>query len=285
MGLLFCIPVKAYRCVNFYGLEVPQKKLVCSWQHDPSWYLEKMKQVIKIDSVRLPFSYEYVCCSNMTDMDAFIDSCEKLGIDVILDYHRGFADHQGGSPIENGITKEMWINALLYILERYQDRPHVRAIGLFNEFQGFDKLSAESLQQEAVTAIEDIFPGRFEYMLGCVDWGKDCTDMWNAIPNNRSLVEMHSYGFFVGKPPTVHHRVFVGEIGWRANETNNFNLFKQIVRKRRIKDICLWTVAHSMDTKTLFQDDCETINQDIADGFNSLFDWHQLQCLRGSSTN
>jgi Cellulase (glycosyl hydrolase family 5) len=272
----------AYRCVNFYGLEVPQRKFVCSWKHDPAWYLEKMKTNIHIDSVRLPFSYEYVSCSNMTDMDNFIDTCGKMGLQVILDYHRGYEDHQGPSPVEPGITKDMWINLLLTVLDRYEDKPHVKAIGLFNEFQGFDIKSSEDLQTEAVQAIEDAFPGRYDYMLSCIDWGKNCTNMWNTVPNNRSYVEMHSYGFSVGKPPTAKQKVFVGEIGWMPNQTDNVNQFKNIVMKKRIKDICLWTVAHSSDTKGLYQDDCETLNQDIADTFNSFFEWNHIPCLRGS---
>jgi len=280
--VLLFIPVPAYRCVNFYGLEVPQKKFVCSWVHEPKWYLEKMKKLIKIDSVRIPFSYEYASCSDFRELDNFIRDCQNLEISVILDYHRGYSDHQGPSPVENGITKAMWIDMLIHVLERYHDQPHVKAITLFNEFQGTDYMTWQAMQLEAVTSLEDIFPGRYEYMLGCVDWGKDCSNMWNKVPNERSYIEIHSYGFGLGRYPNNRNKIFVGEIGWRANETSNFQEFKTIVRKRRIRDICLWTVAHSDDTKSLFQNDCETVNTDIQNDFNSLFDWNNISCLRGS---
>ena len=281
---LFLLPTlcESFRCVNFYGLETPEKKFVCSWRHEPSWYLDKMKAILHIDSIRLPFSYEYASCSDFKEMDSFIVSCQEKNISVILDYHRGYADHQGMSPIEKEITKDMWIDMLITILDRYESKLNVVAISLFNEFQITNTSLAESLQLEAIDAIEAVFPNRYQYMVSCIDWGKDCSSMWKSVPNNRTLVEVHTYGFSPGKLPLTGSNVFIGELGWRRNETKEFNTFKTLVKRRRIKDICLWTVSHSRDTDNLFQDDCETPNDFIVDGFNSLFTWTQPQCLRGN---
>ena len=106
--LILCLLITkciSFRCINFYGLEVQQQKLVCSWVHDPGWYLDKMKELIQIDSIRLPFSQEYVTCSDMKLMDLMVLDCKSRNISIILDYHRGYADHQGPSPIETGIKK------------------------------------------------------------------------------------------------------------------------------------------------------------------------------------
>lgn len=273
--------VSGYRCINIYGLEVPQEKFVCSWQNNMDWYLDKAREVIEIDSVRLPFSYEYMSCSNKTLMDDFVRLCQRKGIDVILDYHRGYSDHQGSSPVEDKITYDMWVDMLTYTLDRYESYSVVKAIGLFNEFQTTNKTYVEDLQRRAVEELEERFPNRFEYMLGCADWSKDCSGMWTTLPNNRSWIEMHSYGFAKGLLPSNTNRVFVGEIGWRHNESSQFNEFRLLVKKKRIKNMCLWTLAHSHDTDNLFYNDCVTINQEISQGFNSLFDQHSIQCLRG----
>lgn len=285
--ILLCMlaSVQAFRCINFYGLEVPQKKFVCSWVHDPGWYLDKMKELIMIDSIRLPFSQEYVTCSDMRLMDSMVAECKSRNVSIILDYHRGYSDHQGPFPVETGITKDMWIDTLLYVLDRYHKEPHVKAITLFNEIQGFDKDAAESIQRDAVDIIESIYPKRYIYMLGCPDWGKDCTDMWKSVPAENIMIEMHTYGFAKGKLPPPGYDVFVGEIGWRKNETSTFDEIRTMLRRRRIKDICLWTVGHSSDTDNLFQDDCITTNQFIVDGFNSLFANYTPTCLRGTNNS
>lgn len=283
LGLLLIIAIIAdsYRCVNFYGLETPEKKFVCSWQHDPAWYLDKMKKLINLDSVRLPFSYEYASCSDFKEMDSFIEACDQRNITVILDYHRGYADHQGPSPVEQLITQEMWIDLLVAVLDRYETKKSVVAISLFNEFQITNTSLVEEMQLEAIDAIEMAFPNRYHYMVSCIDWGKDCSSMWKTLPNNHTFVEVHSYGFSAGKLPSPGVKIFIGEIGWRKNETKEFQIFKSLMKRRRIKDMCLWTIAHSRDTDNLFKDDCETANDFIVDSFNSLFTWTQPQCLRG----
>lgn len=282
--ILFFLPLTfAYRCINFYGLEVPQTKLVCSWVHNPEWYLDQVKDLIAIDSIRLPFSQEYITCNNdFRFMDEIIEACANRNISVILDYHRGYADHQGASPIEDGITEDMWLDTLLFVLQRYIHKLHVRAISIFNEFQGTNKQEIETIQRKAVLFLEDVFPKRYEYMVGCADWGKDCSGMWESLPTNNTYIEMHTYGFAPGKLPSNTQKLFVGELGWKQNETETFNHFKRIVHHRRIQNICLWTLAHSHDTDNLFQDDCITVNKHIQQGFNSLFESYKPQCLRGN---
>lgn len=268
----------AIRCLNFYGFETERHQPVCDWKHPPSWYLDKASQAIHIDTVRLPFSYQYASCSDFADMDGFIRECAKRNINVILDYHRGYADHQGMSPEEKDITKEMWIDILIYILGRYNTYTNVIGISLFNEFQIKDTKHIEDLQIEAVNEIEQVMPGRYTYFLGCADWGKDCRNMWYQLPINNSMIEIHTYGFnnndftqfLPTKLPSSH--IFIGEVGWFSNQTEWFQQFKSKFRRRHLEHVCLWTLAHSHDTGNLFQDDCETLNNNTVELFNSLFD-------------
>jgi len=271
----------AYRCLNFYGLETPSKKLVCSWQNPVDWYLDQAQKLLHIDSIRVPFSQEYVGCSDIKELDQVIDFAANRNISVILDYHRGFSDHQGSSPSEGNITEDIWIDTWLYVLDRYQNKTNIRALSLFNEFQGFDINMTEQMQINLVQVIESLFPGRYTYMLGCIDWGKDCSNMWKTLPVKNAMVEMHTYSFATGKLPSTNVPVFVGEVGIRKNESAPFDIFRRLVKRKGIKDICLWTLAHSHDTDNMFLDDCVTPNNYVIDRFNSLFLDQKPTCLRG----
>lgn len=277
--LFFVLVVNAYRCVNFYGLETDMKNFVCNWQHPPSWYLDDMIKHIKIDSVRLPFSRDYLLDSDMSVMDEFIYECAIRNLDVILDHHRTFEDHQGPSPEENCITQQDWIDALIFVLDRYKDTANVKGISLFNEFQIEDKAVIQLMQIEAVKQLEALFPNRYTYMLGCADWGKDCSDMWLTLPLNNTMIEVHNYYF--GKtvfPEIQHKQVFVGEIGFNHSFTNEYVQTRKYLRYHKITNICLWTIAFSKDTENLYNDDCETINNYVKQSFNGLFETALLRC-------
>ena len=58
-------PVK---CMNFYGLETPYKNFVCLWKNKPEFFLRRLQQDMNINTVRLPFSYEYITGSDISRM-------------------------------------------------------------------------------------------------------------------------------------------------------------------------------------------------------------------------
>lgn len=276
---LFIKKSSSYRCINFYGLETETKNFVCHWKHAPSWYLDEMIKHIEIDSVRVPFSRDYLLDSDMTVMDEFIYECAIRDLDVILDHHRTFEDHQGPSPEEDSYTQQDWIDALIFVLDRYKDTPNIKAITLFNEFQIEDKSKIQMMQIEAVSQLETLFPNRYTYMLGCADWGKDCGDMWLTLPSNNAMIEVHNYYF--GKtvfPKIEHNRVFVGEIGFNRTHPNEYIQTRKYLQQHKIFNICLWTVAFSKDTENLYNDDCETVNDYVKQSFNNLFQTNLLRC-------
>jgi len=286
--MLVCI-AEAYRCINFYGLETTQAIPVCSWKHEPGWYLDRLKTSMGIDSVRVPFSYEYVSCQNdsMDGLRNLVRACGDRNLSVILDYHRGYADHQGPSPIEKEITYDRWAELWFTVLDDMVSAKHVKALSLFNEYQGSNKTDAESLQLKLAGAIENIYPDRFQFMFGCSDWGTDCRNMFDSLPSqrfaDRSYVEIHTYsfhGFNSSLWPAQGKRVFVGEMGWTDNATDWAKTTVSYLKSRRIRDVCLWTIAHSHDTGNVYEDDCETQKTESIDLFNSLYD--RPQCLRGN---
>lgn len=280
---------RAFRCINFYGLETSSKTPVCSWKHPPEWYLDNLKSSMGIDSVRIPFSYEYVSCDEgMQGLRSLVSRCAERNLSVILDYHRGYADHQGPSPVEKDITFEMYSELWLTLLDDFSGYNNVRALSLFNEYQGTNATEAEMQQLQMARLIESVHPGRYMYMLGCAVWGTDCRGMYSSLNKetfaDRSMIEIHVYDFHGPldpfKFPPAQFKVFVGELGWMDFSTSWAKSAVSYLRARRIKDACMWTIAHSNDTGNLYKDDCETLKNETVSIFNSLYQ-HPV-CLRGS---
>jgi hypothetical protein len=289
---LYLLHSHAYRCINFYGIETEAAKPVCSWVHEPGWYLEDLVKRAHIDSIRLPFSYQYASCGNFTWLDKVIFEAAARNISVILDYHRGYADKQGPRPVEGDITEFDWGTIWLLILHRYVQYTNIKALTLFNEWQDMNKTEAQAMQLRLAREIENEFPGRYEYMFGCVDWGKDCSGMFEHLSDEvfskRAFVEIHMYGFtnytterLESMLPKKPLRTFVGELGWMnsTNETTWAQTSVKWLKRKRVSDICFWTLAHSIDTGGFYKDDCITVEQDKIDLFNSLYD--PPTCLRG----
>lgn len=271
----------AFRCINFYGIETESQKPVCSWKHPPQWYMQRAREKMKVDTLRIPFSYSYASCSNFTALDSMIDDAKKENLAVVLDYHRGYDTHQGESPVEGAITEDDWIDMLLLVADRYNKVPHVIALDLFNEPQKWDKTRYETLYRNAIAAIETEFPNRYDLWVGCSDWGKDCSGMWETLPSNRTVVSVHTYSFAGKDWATRFPKTgVVGEVGWTANDTQWIQEFTKYIRRKRMKGLCFWTIAHSHDTDNFFQDDCETMNDNVVQTFNNMF--FEPSCLRGN---
>jgi Cellulase (glycosyl hydrolase family 5) len=266
------------RCVNFYGIETERKAPVCDWQHDSSWYLQKLKDGYGLNTVRLPYSKEYVSGNDFKKMDAIIDACNKLDIKVILDYHRTYSTHQGKIPTE-GITLGQFVDTHVGLLQRYQDK--IWGVSVFNEIQITDGAYTNRINHLIVNAIESQFPNKYQYFLGCANWGHDCSEI--TLPTgfeNRSFVDIHQYPFtdapatrnttFPSRIPA--DRYFVGEIGCKDEEIPWLRAYLEYLESRNISNLCFWTIAHSSDTGGLWKDDCETANEAkidlLADFFN-----------------
>lgn len=274
------------RCMNFYGLETDRESFVCDWIHEPKWYLYQLKRYMLINTIRLPFSYEYVTKSNMQRMDSFIDDCNDLGLDVILDYHRTWKSHQGYSP-EEGITREQFITSWINLARRYYNKKNVIGIGVFNEYQGSNYSYLINIQNGVIDAIEKEMPRRYSYFLGCTNWGGNCSEMslnnYNA-DTDKIFIEVHKYIFSgnsvesdwnLSVPDTIPpENWFIGEMGWKDDfpeQREWAEKFLVYLTKRNISNVCAWTIAHSGDTEGWWKDDCETFNWSKLALFNSLW--------------
>ena len=268
--------------MNFYGLETPRRGFVCDWANSPIYYLSMLKSTMQIDTIRLPFSREYAEAGDFYLMDNFIHDCTSLGMDVILDYHRTWASHQGPTPQE-GISLDQFKNTWTTLALRYKDYPNVIGIGIFNEYQGTDVSYITNVHNQIISTIESLVPNRYLYFVGCPNWGGDCEHVRLdnfSIDESRVFVEVHKYIFSgssnhddwdismpVSIPPS---NWFVGEVGWKHDvpqEREWAETFLAYLNKRNITNVCAWTIAHSGDTDGWWKDDCKE------------FDWSKASVL------
>lgn len=273
------------KCINYYGFETERKRPVCDWVHEPDFYLRTLREYMDVNTIRLPFSYEYVQSNDFQRMDDFVQSTTKYNIQLILDYHRTWATHQGPTPLENvNITQisHVWYT----IAKRYLSNPYVMGLGVFNEYQGTNKTYLNYYHKTVINYIEKHFPGRYYYFIGCATWGHDCNDIIYTNPNisaDRIIIDFHTYHFIYDDhqnnnletsietqlPLSIQpSNILVGEIGWRQDNDQErqwairaLNYFKA----RNISSVCGWTIAHSGDTGGWWNDDCLTFRYDKAD--------------------
>ena len=293
-ALLSCI--SAFRCMNFYGLETPRLGFVCDWAHPPYHYLSILKQTMNIDTIRLPFSREYIESGNFSLMDCFIRDCNSLGLSVILDYHRTYASHQGPSP-EEGISLTQFEDTWALVAARYKDHGNVIGIGIFNEYQGKDAEYVIKIHNQVISAIESVVPDKYLYFVGCTNWGGDCgqfrLDKFNIDPE-RLYIEVHKYIFSGASNPTdwdisipssvPSSNWFIGEMGWKSTiprEREWAHTFLSYLHKRNITNVCGWTIAHSGDTDGWWKDDCEVFDWGKAAVLNAFWETRSRR-LRGS---
>jgi len=271
--------------------------LVCDWAHPPYWYLDQLIQYMKINTIRLPFSYELVKYNSLGYLDSMMNECKKRGLKVILDWHRTWTSHQGPYP-EEGITRDEFLDTWIFLLNRY---PETYGVGVFNEIQGGDYDYAINLHKDTILSIENAFPNKYRYFCGCVKWGGDCSridlsDIADSIWN-RTYIEVHKYIFSgpsnladweVSMPYHIPpERWFVGEVGWKNDileERRWAENFLTYLNFRNISNLCAWTIAHSGDTEGWWKDDCENFQWDKASMLNSYWD-KGLKKLRDLDTS
>lgn len=274
------------RCMNFYGLETPRRKFVCDWQHNSMWYLERLKYDLFINTIRVPFSFDYVHKSDLRDLDKMMHDCSLMNLRVILDYHRTFESHQSPAP-DAEITLNQFLETWYVLLERYKNEQSLFGIGIFNEIQENNAFQyANTMHSIVIDNIEKRYPNKYFYFAGCPNWGGNCQymNLTGLSVWNRTYIEVHKYIFSGDStemdwdrsiPNTIDPaHYFVGEFGWRQGDVRERNWgerFISYLRQRNIKNACAWTIAHSGDTEGWWRDDCETFNWEKASLLTSLW--------------
>jgi hypothetical protein len=283
------------KCINFYGLETDRAGLVCDWMHSPEFYIDILQREMDINTVRLPFSYQYSTKGDLSKMEDFIKMARSKNIQIILDYHRTWSSHQGPTP-EEGINMQTFINAWIHLLQRFHMYDNVMGVGIFNEIQSNDVGYTIKMHEMVISEIEKAFPNRYKYFAGCPQWGGDCEkiDLSHMPTWNRTFIEIHKYHFSgtgdrhdweVSIPRRISpDHWFVGETGWKHNiphEREWATTFIGYLKEREIQNVCYWTIAHSGDTDGWFFDDCTSYNYDKSHLSKSLWEKRLLRVNPG----
>ena len=154
------------RGINWFGLETEAKLLQCTWAHSVEWHLDLIHS-LDFNSIRLPFSVEYIMEGNFHNMDEFFSKIEQYpDISVALDLHRLHSTHQSPKPYDGKYSFDDFLNAWITVLDRYYDHPNLVAVDIFNEFQSSSYPEWNGLARQTVNYIETQFPDRFLFYVG-----------------------------------------------------------------------------------------------------------------------
>lgn len=258
--------------ISIYGLETESRDFVCSWKHPVDYYIDQVKN-LGFNTLRLPFSYQYVQENNFQKMDQFMWVANDRNMSIILDFHRVWSSHQGPDPFEGGVTMDQFVQCWLTVLYRYSEYPCLQHINSFNEYQGTDAEFVNNYSRILFTNIEYYFPERFNYWITGTRWASDLRGInIEDVPfNDRVGYSCHKYPFSgtadekdwdATIPSNDTEKLVIGEWGWMEDKPEQVTWAKKFIkylRKRGIQHSCYWTIARSHDTGNLWQDDCEYI--------------------------
>lgn len=274
-----CDCYKPLTCFSLYGLETPLRNTVCSWKHPGSYYIAKAKEV-GFDTVRIPVSVEYIVEGDYKVLDSLFNSCQELDVRAILDFHRVTSNRQEESW-DQGIkesskvhSREDFIAAVLWILERYKEVSQLIGTNSWNEYTGTNSTFKKEWDTLVFGKIEEAFPGRFLYFATGLMWGNTLANYTlEDLPYaERIIYEIHKYPFSGTADREDWEKTFgtlqrptklmIGEYGFRFPEEAKWGReFVAYLQEKKIQNHCFWTVAHSGDTGGLWKDDCDTVDE------------------------
>ena len=266
------------RGVSWFGFETQDRNLQCLWTHDLQWNLAKMTE-LGFNSIRLPFSYDFVAAGKWERMDEFFDAVQKTNLSVALDFHRIDDTHQSAKPYNDRVSFDNFLEAWNTILGRYHTVKNLVAVDTFNEYQSQDYVEWNNLARQIVNFIEKRYPERFTYYVGGTQWGGNIhyvnlDDL--AFAKTRIKYSIHMYWFSIQQEPLEegwdfsfgdHDRLVinVGEWGFISSsqkETDWAIRFLAWLKKKGIFNSYLWTWSwNSGDTQGTLKEDCHTVDE------------------------
>ena len=277
-SLLSLLPFQAtseiLKAISLYGLETElafQCGVSCCWTNSNSYYVQKVADM-GFNAIRLPFSAEYIKVNDYKFMDEVIGKAEELNITIILDYHRTYADHQGNWYETN---LHDFLQVWEKVLFRYYDRPHVRYVDLFNEFQdGHDRADFwNDIMTQSILYLENKFPLRWHYFVGGTNWSGSLQNIKVNVPPEvdvRVSYSIHKYQWSVMGDYRADYtlsfggysgeKLFVGEFGWIQSNPQQVEwatMFLTYLKEHQISNTALWCLSYySGDTQGILQPNC-----------------------------
>jgi endoglucanase len=268
------------RGISWFGFETERRDLMCLWTHDLSWNLNKMQE-LGFNSIRLPFSYDFVNSGQWDKMDQFFSAVQNTNLTVVLDFHRIEDTHQSAKPFNDLVTFDKFLEAWNTILGRYHTISNLVAVDVFNEWQGGQDTAVEwsNIARQIVAYIEKRYPARFTYYVGGTQWGGnirfvDLDDLPYA--KERIRYTIHMYWFSIAQEPFEsgwdwsfgdHDRfvVNVGEWGFISSDNTQTDWairFIAWLKKKGIRNSYIWTYSYnSGDTQGILKEDCHSVDE------------------------
>jgi hypothetical protein len=274
------------KCISIYGLETEARDFVCSWKNDVSYYIQQVHD-LGFNTLRLPFSYQYVQEGRFDRMDHFMQQSFLYNMSVILDYHRVWSNHQGPDPFEGGLTMDQFINMWKTLLYRYNYFPNLEHINSYNEYQGSNASFVNEYSSTLFSSIEESFPNRFSYWMTGINWAGSLVGInIDHLPfKSRIGYSVHKYPFsgtadkadwdYTIPLSLDPERVIIGEWGWMETIPSQVDWVKRFIpylKSRKLQHTCYWTIAHSHDTGNMWEDSCDVVKWDNFKLIKTLWD-------------
>lgn len=262
--------------ISWFGFETENRNLMCLWKNDLDWNLAKLQE-LGFNSIRLPFSYQFIQEDIWWNMDKFFDRVQHYNLSVVLDYHRLENTHQSAKPYTNEISFDMFLDTWKTIINRYKDNPNLIAVDIFNEYQSDNYMEWNNLARQIVSYIETEFPERFTYYVGGVSWGGDLhfVNLEDLAYADRIRYSIHKYFFSDNEPLEQNwdysfgeHKlvVNVGEWGYVSSIPDQVSWAKRFVNwleSKKIRDTYFFTYSfNSEDTAGILLADCTNVDDD-----------------------
>lgn len=272
--------VAELRAVNTYGLETELANecgLSCCWVKPNEYYIQKAHDM-GFNSIRLPFSAEYINRGDLRIMDGVIAKANELNMTVVLDYHRTWSGHQGNWYETN---LDDFVDVWHRVLYHYYYYQNVKYVDLFNEFQdNNDKASFwNDVMTKSILRLEKIFPYRWHYFVGGTNWGGNLNGIKVNVPpevEQRVSYTIHKYSFSVSG--NYHHdyevsfggytedKLFVGEFGWIQSDQYQRQwgqMFLDYLKQKNIKNTAFWCLSwFSHDTEGMLKQNCIDVEEE-----------------------
>jgi aryl-phospho-beta-D-glucosidase BglC (GH1 family) len=297
LGIAHAITSSPIHGLSWFGHETDTGKFTCTWQHPQEYYLEKL-QDMGFNSLRVPFSYQYVKNGDFSDLDHFFDIVGNYNMSVVLDFHR--INNYAQSPVPtDGISQEEFWDAWVKIADRYKNRNELIALELFNEEQypgTLDNIEYwNNFMKQTIFHIEDRIPQRFDYIVNGHSWGGSLVGIsLEDLPiKDRIMYSIHKYIFSSNSVPAdwdvsfgdYPDQVIVTEWGFRTpdegeDQTGWARIFINYLKQNHIKNTYFWCLSHSADTKALFYDNCEDVNWEKLKILKTLWEDDEKRMLR-----
>lgn len=267
------------RGISLFGLETEFRNVMCTWQHDVPWLLNKLES-LGFNTIRIPFSYDYVHTGDWSVLDDLFHHIQETNLSAVLDFHRIDDTHQSPKPwIEGKVDFEHFLQAWNTVLQRYGTNPRLTGLDIFNEYQGDNYVEWNNIARQIVSYIDSSY-GKLNltYYVQGTNWGGNIhfLNLEDMECSDRVRYTIHKYHFSDKEPlednwswsfGLADHatgKINVGEWGFISDHPNEVDWARRFVawlKLKGIRDSFFWCASpNSFDTGGILLDDCSSVD-------------------------